>query len=102
MYILSEELKECLRLAIAGNPELDFADTTVEGIKLYAEANGPIQIEDDDEGYELFQACTRFILDEVITELILKGLIEVKGIDENGDLVYGLTQWENNGGPVIP
>lgn len=113
---LNDEIKSCLRLAMT-NSQADFGEIVEEGLKLYSDSiGGPIQVEDEEEAEELIQSCLYFVLDETVSGMILEGIVEVKGVDDNGDLMYGLVgvdskedadrlreeldRWEDNGGPV--
>jgi hypothetical protein len=86
---LSEKLKECLVLAM-NDPTLDISETIEYGIHLFVQAAGePIEVEDEEEFFKLFEECQKFVIDEVIAHLILKGQIEVAGM-RDGELTYQL------------
>lgn len=47
-----------------------------------------LPIDSDEE----FEACSNFIADAVLEGLILKGLIEISGLTEDGEYLIGLTE----------
>lgn len=119
--MLNEKMKECLRLAMV-NTQFDFGEVVEEGLRLYTESTGgPVEVENEEEAHEFIEECMKYVLDETLSQMILDGLVEVKGIDEHGDMMYGLVgvnskedaqrikeeldkesldRWEDNGGPV--
>lgn len=98
---LSEELKDCLRQVLKEQPDLDFEDTVRAGFTVYLIKFGrPVQVEDDEEGVELVKACLNFVMDELIAELILDGIFEVKGI-KDGKFTYGLAGVEPDGNGTV-
>lgn len=94
--LLSDGLRRCLLLAM-DNEDLNIEQTVYEAFKLHYEITGQtIEIDDEEEGEELVRSCFNFIADEVLNNLILKGAMEVKGVDENGELTFGLTEGYQN------
>jgi len=89
MIEVTDLMKTCLRLAM--QEDLSFEDTVVEAIKLNCAATGmSLQIDSDEEFFEYFRACLQFLVGEVVTSLILKGVVEVAGIQDDGELTFQL------------
>jgi hypothetical protein len=42
---------------------------------------------------ELHNECRIFILDEIMASCILKGALEVAGMNEDGEMTFGVTEW---------
>lgn len=89
---LSRGLKNCLLLAME-DPDLDFEETVDTGLRLYAESiGGVIEIEDEEEGMEMVGECFRFVIDAVLGNLEDMGVIEMKGVDPEEGVVWGLSE----------
>lgn len=91
MIELNELMKHCLIEANDSFPDLSFEDTVYEAFKTYVILTGkPLEIENDEEGFELLEKARIFVLDCVLLNMVRNGLIEVDGMEEDGDLVYKL------------
>lgn len=89
---LDEVFKSSIRLAMEDD-SLDLLETFEAAVRLYVVATGePFDVEDEEWFISFFHQCQKFILDEVLSSLILKGAVEVQGMEEDGDFVYGLTE----------
>lgn len=89
--IIDDNMKNCLRLAM-NDESLDFPQTVQAGFRLYAESFGVIEVEDDEDGEELVESAFNFVADTVLENLMLKGFVEPSAVDENGEILYGLTE----------
>lgn len=86
---LNDKFKSAILLSME-DPTLSFEDTFVAAIQLYVATTGaPIQLEDEEEGIQFFRDCQMFILDEVLSHLVLEGLVEVSGMQDD-EFVYQL------------
>lgn len=91
MVELDQVMQDCIIEANNECPDLDYADTVIEAFRRYVSIMGaPVEIEDDEEGIELFNKCVTFLIDCVLFNLIEKGMVEVAGI-EDGEFVYKTT-----------
>lgn len=91
MAELNDLMKNCLIDANDGFPDLDFEDTVFEAFKSYVIITGaPLDVETEEEGIELLEKARRFLLDCVLLDMVRNGIIEVDGIEEDGDLIYKL------------
>lgn len=89
--LLNEELKNCLMLA-AEDDTLDIDETLHQGFVLYVDQYGVIEVDDDDEGLELVKQAYSFLADLTLNSLIMKGMMEFSAVDENGEMLYGMTE----------
>lgn len=48
---------------------------------------------DEEFTEELWEEARIFVVDEVMMSCILKGAVEVHGIDEDGELTFAVTEW---------
>lgn len=91
MVELNGLMKDCLIKANDEFPDLDFEDTVYEAFKSYVIITGqPLDVNTDEEGIELLEKARIFVLDCVLLDMVRKGLVEVAGVEEDGDLVYKL------------
>lgn len=91
---LPDSMKRCLQLMME-NEELSTEEVVFGAFKLHFEiTGGPIDIEDDEEGMEVVRSAFAFVADEVLHSLVLKGVMEFAGVDENGELTVKLTGLE--------
>lgn len=86
---LTDETKEDLRLAIASHQYCIHDEPAFCHMLIIAELamRQGRAVHDDEE----IDAIGHFIADAVLESLILKGMVEVAGVDENGELMVGLT-----------
>lgn len=90
MSLLPDSLKRCVRIAME-NESLTSEETVSEAFRLHYElTGGPIDVEDDEEGMNLVREAFAFVADEVLHGLVLKGVMEFAGVDENGELTVRL------------
>lgn len=91
---LTIETKTALRVAIASHQTCVHENPVFCHMLIISELamRQGRTINDDDE----IDAIGHFIADAVLESLMLKGLVEVAGLDENGGFMVGLTQegWE--------
>lgn len=87
---LSGETKDDLRLALASHQTCIHEDPAYCHMLIIAELalRQRRQIADNEE----IDAIGHFIADAVLESLMLKGMIEVAGLDENGEFMIGLTE----------
>lgn len=87
---LDQDTKDYLRQALLSHETCAHGDNTLCFVLMLSEASirrgRPIQ--DDEEVDE----CGGFLADCVLESLILKGVVEVDGMTENGDFVLGFTK----------
>lgn len=86
---INDDMKNSLWLAMEDR-SLNFLETVEQGIMLYVDSFGiPTEAEDEEVFIKFFHECHKFVVDETIMSLILKGVVEIKSIDD-GEPVYGL------------
>lgn len=87
---LTEQDKDYLRLAMSAHDYCGHEDSSFCSMLILAELalrrGRPITTDEE------INACGYFIADEVLTSLILKGVVEVVGVSEEGDFELGLTE----------
>lgn len=90
---INERMKECLREANDRYPDYDWEEVVHEAFETYLVLNGgPYEVEDDDEAMALVKTCAQFLVQLTINSLMDQGLVELAGMDENGDITYQLAQ----------
>lgn len=92
--VLSDDTQAALRVAILSHQTCVHEDPVLCHMLIIAELamREGRAINDDDE----IDAIGHFIADAVLESLVLKGMVEVTGLDENGGFMVGLTEagWE--------
>lgn len=92
MIELDQRMKNCLIEADVQNPEMNWVDTVVEAVAIYdCISEDKLKFENEEEGVEYFNAAVAFLLDCVLLKMVREGLVEVVGIDPDGELVYKTT-----------
>lgn len=99
MVELNALMKHCIIEANNDFPDLNFEDTIFEAFKVYTTLTEPLRFDSDEEGIDLLERARFFLLDCVLIDMVRNGLIEVDGMDEDGDLVYKLVT--NNSGELV-
>lgn len=88
---INERMKECLREANEKLPDADWEETVHEAFETYLVLNGgPYEVDTDEEGMELVKTCAMFLVQLTINSLVDQGLVDFVGVDETGDITYGL------------
>lgn len=87
---LDEETKENLRLGIESHRHCAHKDPTFCHMLILAELamRRGYPVTSDEE----LEECGHFIADAVLESLILKGLVEMSGMSEDGQMMVGLTE----------
>lgn len=88
---LNDEMKDCLIEVDNKCPDASFEETVLEAVWLYELRHGPIEFVNEVEAEEFYKRCLAFVLDCTLLNMVRKGLCEVEGMDEDGELVYKAT-----------
>jgi hypothetical protein len=92
--ILDDETQENLRLALQSHQFCVHHGAAMCHMLILAELaiRRGYPVTSDEE----LEACGHFIADEVLQSLILKGFVSMDGVDENGQIMMGLTEAGRN------
>lgn len=94
---MDDLLQQCLKTACQYD-DLSIEETVEEAFIMYKTITGhAFEVEDDEEGEAVVKSCFEYVADEVLQSLILKGVMEFSGMDENGEMWYSLTEEYRNG-----
>lgn len=88
---VDELMKNCLREAMERNPDLDYIETFEVAVETYVTVQGPIEVEDEEEFHTFVNDCVEFMFDATLGDLVGRGLVDMDGVDEEGDFVFSLT-----------
>lgn len=89
---LNELMKNCLIEADTQNPKMNWIDTVVEAVAIYdCVSEEKLRFTNEEEGVEYFNTAVAFLLDCVLLKMVREGMVEVTGMDPDGELVYKAT-----------
>lgn len=89
---LNDLMKQCLIEANDNEPNTSWVDTVVAATETYdCISEEKLQFKNEEEGVEYFNNAMAFLLDCVLLNMVRNGLVEVSGMDPNGELVYRAT-----------
>lgn len=92
MIELNAMMKQCLIDSHNDYPDLDYIDTVMRAFASYVNFVGaPIEMESEEEGEEFLKKAVFFLVDCVLVDMVAKGIVEVDGMDPDGELVYKVT-----------
>lgn len=92
MVEINDLMKDCLIRANNDFPDIGYIDTVIEAFREFITLTGsPVEFEDDDEAEDYLKRCVGFVVDCNLWNMLEKGVMEIEGMDEDGELVYKIT-----------